>query len=64
MDKIASKTDHDLILVVDPLSNDALQNLKFYKYSSVDKSPLSKYVLQHYVGLISLALISKPADTC
>lgn len=34
----------------DPLSPDALQNLRFYKYSSIDKSPLSKYVLKHYVG--------------
>ena len=36
----------------DPLSQDALQNLRFYKYSSIDKSPLSYYVLRHYVCLI------------
>ncbi|RMD39467.1 hypothetical protein DV735_g5671, partial [Chaetothyriales sp. CBS 134920] len=32
----------------DPLSPEALQHLKSYKYSSVDKSPLSYYVLRHY----------------
>ncbi|KAF8583892.1 Choline/ethanolaminephosphotransferase [Ramaria rubella] len=26
----------------------ALQNLKLYRYSAVDKSPLTKYVLRHY----------------
>ncbi|EMC95477.1 hypothetical protein BAUCODRAFT_123912 [Baudoinia panamericana UAMH 10762] len=33
---------------VDPLSEEALQHFKTYKYSSVDKSPLSYYVLRHY----------------
>lgn len=33
----------------DPLSDDALAHLKSYKYSSVDKSLISKYILQHYV---------------
>ena len=32
-----------------PLSEDALANLKLYKYSSVDKSFTSRYVLKHYV---------------
>ncbi|KAG9632618.1 hypothetical protein KCU69_g20240, partial [Aureobasidium melanogenum] len=31
-----------------PLSEDALANLKLYKYSSVDKSFTSRYVLKHY----------------
>lgn len=31
-----------------PLSVDALQNLRLYKYSSVDKSPISYYILRHY----------------
>ncbi|GAB7354715.1 hypothetical protein MBLNU459_g5131t1 [Dothideomycetes sp. NU459] len=30
------------------LSEDVLVHLKSYKYSSVDKSPISKYVLKHY----------------
>ena len=33
---------------VDPLSDEALVHLKSYKYSSVDKSLLSFYVLKHY----------------
>ena len=32
----------------DPLSPEALAHLKSYKYSSVDKSLLSQYVLRHY----------------
>ncbi|KIH94235.1 ethanolaminephosphotransferase [Sporothrix brasiliensis 5110] len=34
--------------VVDSISDDALIHLKSYKYSSVDKSPLSHYVLNPY----------------
>lgn len=34
---------------VDPLSEEALMNLKSYKYSSVDKSFISHYILRHYV---------------
>lgn len=30
------------------LSNDRLANLKLYKYSAVDKSFISRYVLKHY----------------
>ncbi|KAF2682879.1 ethanolaminephosphotransferase 1 [Lentithecium fluviatile CBS 122367] len=30
------------------VSEDALQQLKFYKYSSVDKSLISRYILKHY----------------
>ncbi|OAA63747.1 sn-diacylglycerol cholinephosphotransferase [Niveomyces insectorum RCEF 264] len=33
---------------VDSLSDDALTHLRFYKYSSVDKSPLSYYVLNPF----------------
>ena len=31
------------------LSDEALAHLKTYKYSSVDKSLVSKYILRHYV---------------
>jgi hypothetical protein len=31
------------------LTDEALSHLKTYRYSSVDLSPLSKYVLRHYV---------------
>lgn len=31
------------------VSDEALSHLKSYKYSSVDQSPLSNYVLRHYV---------------
>lgn len=31
------------------VSDDALQHLKSYKYSSVDKSFISRYILKHYV---------------
>lgn len=34
---------------VDPLSEEALIHLKSYKYSSVDKSWISHYILRHYV---------------
>lgn len=37
-----------LTLLVDTLSDEALVHLKSYKYSSVDKSFLSHYVLSHY----------------
>lgn len=33
---------------IDRLSDEALAHLKSYKYSSVDKSLISKYILQHY----------------
>jgi hypothetical protein len=33
----------------DSLSDDALLPLKSYKYSAVDKSPISNYILRHYV---------------
>lgn len=33
----------------DSLSDDALLPLKSYKYSSVDKSYISNYILKHYV---------------
>lgn len=31
------------------LSEDGLKHFKTYKYSSVDKSPVSHYILRHYV---------------
>jgi ethanolaminephosphotransferase len=37
-----------LTISVDALSDEALLHLKAYKYSSVDKSLLSNYVLRHY----------------
>ena len=33
------------------LSDEALAHLKSYKYSSVDKSYISRYILKHYVLL-------------
>ena len=35
------------------VSDDALQHLKSYKYSSVDKSFISRYILKHYVRPLS-----------
>lgn len=32
-----------------PLSRDALAHLRGYKYSSIDKSYISRYILKHYV---------------
>ncbi|KAJ3372965.1 hypothetical protein GGF31_001502 [Allomyces arbusculus] len=34
--------------MADYLSEQALQNLRLYRYSAVDKSPVSKYILQPY----------------
>lgn len=31
------------------VSDDALKHFRTYKYSSVDKSPISQHVLKHYV---------------
>jgi hypothetical protein len=42
-------TGQDSSTLEGPLSEDALANLKLYKYSSVDKSFTSRYVLKHYV---------------
>lgn len=33
------------------LSEDGLKHFKTYKYSSVDKSPISYYILRHYVRI-------------
>lgn len=38
------------------VSPEALQHLKTYKYSSVDKSFISRYILKHYVRARPLAL--------
>lgn len=38
------------------VSEDALQHLKTYKYSSVDKSYISRYILKHYVRPLSRRL--------
>lgn len=45
----------------DSLSDDALMPLKSYKYSSVDKSWISNYILRHYVW-ISFKLHSLHSD--
>jgi hypothetical protein len=37
--------------VAECISDDALIHLKSYKYSSVDKSPVSKYILGPWVRL-------------
>lgn len=42
-------TGQDSSTLEGPLSEDALANLKLYKYSSVDKSFTSRYILKHYV---------------
>jgi hypothetical protein len=45
------------------VSDEALVHLKSYKYSSVDKSLISNYILKHYVcpvldfGMVELQLI-------
>lgn len=47
--------------VAECISDDALIHLKSYKYSSVDKSPISKYVLGPWVRFnqtLVLALLS------
>lgn len=31
------------------VSDDALKHFRTYKYSSVDKSPISQHILKHYV---------------
>lgn len=38
-----------LLAMQDSLSDDALMPLKSYKYQSVDKSFISRYILKHYV---------------
>ena len=40
-------------VAIEPLSEDALKHFKTYKYSSVDKSPISYYILRHYVRFLS-----------
>lgn len=47
----------DLGLASGPLSEEGLKCLKTYKYSSVDKSLISHYLLRHYV-LLPRALCS------
>ncbi|KAK3071035.1 hypothetical protein LTR53_009396 [Teratosphaeriaceae sp. CCFEE 6253] len=47
------RPDHKLMLwtekaAAECISEDALQHFKTYKYSSVDKSPISYYILRHY----------------
>lgn len=45
------ETNHILHLLAtqDTLSDNVLVHLKSYKYSSVDKSLISRYILKHYV---------------
>lgn len=40
-----------LIAIQDSLSDDVLMPLKSYKYQSVDKSFISRYILKHYVRI-------------
>jgi hypothetical protein len=47
-------TGKDSSTLEGPLSEDALANLKLYKYSSVDKSFTSRYVLKHYVRFFDI----------
>lgn len=42
--------------VAECISEDALIHLKSYKYSSVDKSLISNYILKHYVGFPPIVL--------
>jgi hypothetical protein len=42
------------------VSDDALQHLRSYKYSSVDKSLISRYILKHYVRTPSIAECCRP----
>lgn len=43
----------------DSLSDDALMPLKSYKYQSVDKSFISRYVLKHYVLRLWKSLLAR-----
>ncbi|KAJ3266319.1 hypothetical protein HK104_006133 [Borealophlyctis nickersoniae] len=47
-DAAASSTRRSFFWNVDYVTDEQLQGLKFYKYSSIDKSPLSNYILRHY----------------
>lgn len=42
---------YTILLIADPLSDQAMVHLKSYKYQSVDKSFISNYILRHYVNL-------------
>ena len=42
-DRLSARAAHECV------SEEALVHLKSYKYSGVDKSLISKYVLKHYV---------------
>jgi hypothetical protein len=46
----------------DSLSDEALLPLKTYKYSSVDKSYISNYILRHYVRSLSPISCSRGPD--
>lgn len=46
------------------LTDEALAHLKSYKYSSVDKSFISRYILKHYVRLPLLANAPSFFDIC
>jgi len=53
---LQSKCANELGGLVGPSSGDALSpetlsNLKFYKYQSVDKSYVSRYILKYYVRI-------------
>lgn len=45
------------------VSEDALVHLKSYKYSSVDKSPVSHYILRPYVCALPIEAFSRQIHT-
>jgi hypothetical protein len=42
------------------VSDDALKHFRTYKYSSVDKSPISQHILRHYVRPPCKSLCTSP----
>lgn len=46
------------------MSEDALVHLKSYKYSSVDKSFISNYILKHYVRDAPYPYVLEEAENC
>ena len=46
--------------IQDSLSDDVLLPLKSYKYSSVDKSFISRYILKHYVRHLDTVALYPP----
>ena len=48
--------------VAECISDDALIHLKAYKYSSVDESPVSYYILRPYVRIPSCSALTPRQD--